>query len=164
MTTSGWGRTWGEGRSRHSPQGCGLRCPRLCRPLGPPGGILSGIKPQDHGRSDPRLQKDGEPSPGPEAREVWRFATWVLRQPSPRPPGDLPGAGVTLTAPRLCASSGLLTLGVKESAMVNKIFTCVNVLVLGFVVVSGFVKGSAKNWQLTEQDIQNASDPLCSNK
>lgn len=71
---------------------------------------------------------------------------------------------MTLTAPRLCASSGLLTLGVKESAMVNKIFTCVNVLVLGFVVVSGFVKGSAKNWQLTEQDIQNASDPLCSNK
>ena len=25
--------------------------------------------------------------------------------------------------------------------MVNKIFTCVNVLVLGFIMVSGFVKG-----------------------
>lgn len=60
---------------------------------------------------------------------------------------------------------GLLTLGVKESAMVNKIFTCVNVLVLGFIMVSGFVKGSIKNWQLTEEDfLRNASVHLCSNE
>ncbi|XP_045422729.1 high affinity cationic amino acid transporter 1 isoform X2 [Lemur catta] len=58
---------------------------------------------------------------------------------------------------------GLLTLGVKESAMVNKIFTCVNVLVLGFIMVSGFVKGSIKNWQLTEEDFQNTSGHLCLN-
>lgn len=57
--------------------------------------------------------------------------------------------------------TGLLTVGVKESAMVNKIFTCINVLVLGFIVVSGFVKGSIKNWQLTEQDILNESSHLC---
>lgn len=49
--------------------------------------------------------------------------------------------------------------------MVNKIFTCINVLVLGFIMVSGFVKGSIKNWQLTEEDfLQNASVHLCSNK
>ncbi|KAB1267624.1 High affinity cationic amino acid transporter 1 [Camelus dromedarius] len=59
--------------------------------------------------------------------------------------------------------TGLLTLGVKESAMVNKIFTCVNVLVLGFIMVSGFVKGSVKNWQLTEEDFRNASSHLCLN-
>ncbi|KAM6180457.1 high affinity cationic amino acid transporter 1 [Erethizon dorsatum] len=53
--------------------------------------------------------------------------------------------------------TGLLTIGVKESAMVNKIFTCINVLVLGFIVVSGFVKGSIKNWQLTEESILNMS-------
>lgn len=50
----------------------------------------------------------------------------------------------------LCLFLGLLTLGVKESAMVNKIFTCINVLVLCFIMVSGFVKGSIKYWQLTE--------------
>lgn len=59
--------------------------------------------------------------------------------------------------------TGLLTLGVKESAMVNKIFTCINVLVLCFIMVSGFVKGSIKNWQLTEEDFLNRSSPLCGN-
>ncbi|XP_075053775.1 high affinity cationic amino acid transporter 1 [Mixophyes fleayi] len=52
----------------------------------------------------------------------------------------------------LFSFSGLLTIGVKESAIVNKIFTCINVLVLCFVIISGFVKGSVKNWQLTEKD------------
>ncbi|XP_011358499.1 high affinity cationic amino acid transporter 1 isoform X2 [Pteropus vampyrus] len=93
-----------------------------------------------------------------------------------KPIGEFSRTHMTLNAPGVLAETpdifaviiililtGLLTLGVKESAMVNKIFTCVNVLVLGFVVVSGFVKGSAKNWQLTEQDFQNASDHLCSN-
>lgn len=52
----------------------------------------------------------------------------------------------------------------KESVLVNKVFTCINILVLGFVMVSGFVKGSTKNWQLTEQEIYNASCGIYGNK
>ncbi|KAF4103913.1 high affinity cationic amino acid transporter 1b [Onychostoma macrolepis] len=51
--------------------------------------------------------------------------------------------------------TALLAFGVKESAMVNKVFTCVNVLVLMFVVVSGLIKGTLKNWSLDPKEILN---------
>ncbi|XP_065143264.1 solute carrier family 7, member 3 [Paramisgurnus dabryanus] len=51
--------------------------------------------------------------------------------------------------------TGLLAFGVSESALVNKIFTGINLIVLGFVIISGFVKGNTANWNLTIEDFVN---------
>lgn len=53
--------------------------------------------------------------------------------------------------------AGLLAFGVKESAWMNKIFTSINVMVLIFVVISGFVKGDLKNWSLNPEEILNTA-------
>ncbi|XP_056393858.1 cationic amino acid transporter 3 [Hyla sarda] len=52
----------------------------------------------------------------------------------------------------------LLAVGVSESALVNKIFTGVNLLVLAFVILSGFLKGDVKNWSLMKEDFYNITN------
>ncbi|XP_064182358.1 cationic amino acid transporter 3 [Anguilla rostrata] len=54
--------------------------------------------------------------------------------------------------------TGLLAFGVNESALVNKIFTGINLVVLGFVIISGFVKGDTRNWALTVEDFCNRTN------
>uniref|UniRef100_A0A663F5R5 Cationic amino acid transporter C-terminal domain-containing protein n=1 Tax=Aquila chrysaetos chrysaetos TaxID=223781 RepID=A0A663F5R5_AQUCH len=63
----------------------------------------------------------------------------------------------------LFLSPGLLSFGVKESTTVNKAFTALNVLVLLFVTMSGFIKGDLSNWKLREDDLnQSVADNMTS--
>ncbi|XP_005910447.1 cationic amino acid transporter 3 [Bos mutus] len=48
--------------------------------------------------------------------------------------------------------TGALVLGARESLLVTRVFTGINVLVLIFIILSGFFKGDLHNWKLTEQD------------
>ncbi|XP_015426748.1 PREDICTED: cationic amino acid transporter 3 [Myotis davidii] len=50
--------------------------------------------------------------------------------------------------------TGVLVLGARESALVTKILTGVNLFALGFIVLSGFVNGRLHRWQLTERDYE----------
>ncbi|XP_037371497.1 cationic amino acid transporter 3-like [Talpa occidentalis] len=54
--------------------------------------------------------------------------------------------------------TGILALGGRESALVTKIFTGLNLLVLGFIITSGFIKGDVHHWRLTERDYKSAAE------
>ena len=55
------------------------------------------------------------------------------------------------------SSTGLLFLGARESTLVNKVFTGLNLLVLSFTILFGFIKGDLHNWKLTEEDYRLAT-------
>ncbi|XP_065776847.1 cationic amino acid transporter 3-like [Muntiacus reevesi] len=48
--------------------------------------------------------------------------------------------------------TGLLVLGARESILVIKLSIGINILVLIFIIITGFIKGDLYNWRLTEQD------------
>uniref|UniRef100_A0A668T4N0 Cationic amino acid transporter C-terminal domain-containing protein n=1 Tax=Oreochromis aureus TaxID=47969 RepID=A0A668T4N0_OREAU len=53
--------------------------------------------------------------------------------------------------------AGVLAYGLKESAIVNTVFTAVNVSVLIFIITSGFIKGDLKNWHISKKIVLNAT-------
>ena len=49
--------------------------------------------------------------------------------------------------------SVLMCYGVQEVALVNKIFTFVNIGVLVFVSIAGMIKADFHNWQLSPEEV-----------
>uniref|UniRef100_A0A8D1F0I5 Cationic amino acid transporter C-terminal domain-containing protein n=1 Tax=Sus scrofa TaxID=9823 RepID=A0A8D1F0I5_PIG len=53
--------------------------------------------------------------------------------------------------------AGLLILGVQVTELVAKVSIGFNVLLLSFMILSGFIKGDRHKWELTEQDYKLAT-------
>ncbi|TMS04520.1 Cationic amino acid transporter 2, partial [Larimichthys crocea] len=52
---------------------------------------------------------------------------------------------------------GILGYGVKESSVLNTVFTAVNIAILVFIIIAGFIKGDLNNWYITQEAILNAT-------
>lgn len=41
-----------------------------------------------------------------------------------------------------------MVIGVKESTLLNKLFTVLNIVVIGFIVICGAIKADIANWNV----------------
>ncbi|NWR12023.1 CTR1 protein, partial [Paradoxornis webbianus] len=88
-----------------------------------------------------------------------RISTFFANKTSMNAPGFLAERLDFFAVILILLLTALLAFGVSESALVNKIFTAVNLLVLSFVIIAGFILGDIKNWQLSEKNCVNCSQP-----
>ena len=50
--------------------------------------------------------------------------------------------------------TAILIVGVKESAYMNRIFVCLNTVIISFIIIAGATKANAKNWNLTVSEVR----------
>ena len=48
---------------------------------------------------------------------------------------------------------GILSVGVKESSRMNNIFTCINLIVVVFILIAGAIKVDFHNWQINPNEV-----------
>ncbi|KAL5013712.1 hypothetical protein ScPMuIL_007982 [Solemya velum] len=53
--------------------------------------------------------------------------------------------------------TGLLSFGVKESTKFNNVFTCINLLVVVYVIICGLFKVDIKNWTIPKSELSNST-------
>ncbi|CAD1475285.1 unnamed protein product, partial [Heterotrigona itama] len=53
----------------------------------------------------------------------------------------------------------LLSVGVKESSILNNIFTVINLTTIVIIIVAGSMKADPANWRIPVEDIHNATNP-----
>ena len=46
-----------------------------------------------------------------------------------------------------------LLIGVKESTMVNRVFVCLNITILLFIIIAGATKANANNWHISISEV-----------
>ena len=51
--------------------------------------------------------------------------------------------------------SFMLAFGVKESTRFNSIFTCINILIVLYVIICGSFKINFYNWNLSKEEVDN---------
>ncbi|XP_046993548.1 cationic amino acid transporter 2-like [Schistocerca americana] len=49
--------------------------------------------------------------------------------------------------------TGILSTGVKESTLLNNVFTGINIIVILIVIISGAIKADPNNWKILKEDI-----------
>lgn len=53
--------------------------------------------------------------------------------------------------------SFMLAFGVRESTRFNSVFTCINILIVLYVIICGSFKIDFHNWSLSKEEIDNFS-------